>query len=268
MEVNDNNIEEQIMLLADGELDATAAEAVMDYIGRHAAYQEMLDMYLSVKLEPEEEIIFPDKESLLREAPTALPLKTRTATPVWRWVAAAALLITISATAGVLLQQREPAGAPLVAIQYSASLNKLGIVPVPEDSLVAEVNTKQATKPEHRPVLKRQPDDPQHSNQVVVAATTKEDRSEVVTPLAMVREQSMPVTERPVAVLEKKEAIAVATSEFPSPWSPLKEETVEGINELVAQVRTLKEDVREKTQLLKKATIVLRLGNKEIALNK
>ena len=270
MELNDNNIEEQILLLADGELEAPAVEAVLAYIGQHAEYQAMLDAYLSVQLQPEEDIVFPGKESLLREEPQTMALKPRSMMSGWRWAAAVALLLIVGVAAALLLQRPDYNEGPSVAKQ-SPVVQKAVPPAVQQGSLIASVNPEKQTKApqKDRKLVPQRPLNSSRRQSPVVAVVEPQQRKiESIASLATVAGQNLPVATDPVAVQEKKEAL-VAVVQEPSPsWSPLKEETVQGVNELVAQVRTFREDVRQKTQLLKNATIVLRLGNKEIALNK
>jgi hypothetical protein len=268
MELNENNIEEQILLLADGELDAAEAAAVMAYIGAHTEYRAMLELYRSVKLEPEESIVFPGKELLLQEETAAVTFRART-THVWHW-AAAVILFLVAGIAAALLLQRP-------GYKEAASLAKLS--PIIQQTLppaiqkgnpVASVSRKEQIAPKQaRKTLRQKTNSiiPRQSP-AAVSETLQQRQPDAIASLATVERQALPVSDdRVIVIRERKETVAVAGQQQPS-WSPLKAETIEGVNELLTQVRGLKEEVREKGQLLRKATIVLRLGDKEIALNK
>jgi hypothetical protein len=51
-------------------------------------------------------------------------------------------------------------------------------------------------------------------------------------------------------------------------WLPVAEENLQGMNDLVAHIQTLKERIQEKTQSLKNTAFVIRFGDKQISIGK
>ncbi len=71
----------------------------------------------------------------------------------------------------------------------------------------------------------------------------------------------------PVIQEDKQKDGMAKTAVLPA-WLPVNEEKLEGMNDLVAQIKTVKEKVAAKADLIRKSTFVIRLGEKEIAFGK
>ncbi len=275
MKLTKENIEEQILLLVDGELEEEATAAVLAYIEQHTEYQPMLDAYRATQLQPEEHIFFPGKESLLREEPMVLPLQPAPR-PVLRWVAAAAILIIIGTATALLLQRSgDKGGGPTLAVNEAGVKSPASVKPGTRsaDTLTAKTTTKNvlADNKVVSPAIHRQKTRVVPQEPVVAVVPLPQREKESVTPLATASASEMGIASGPVTAtaLDKRELVALSQEKEPaSSWSPIKEETKQGVGELVTQIRTIKEEVKEKAQLLKGATIVFRFGDKEIALNK
>jgi len=63
------NYEEYMMLYADGELPEAAIEKLLDFVAQHPELKGELNAYMSTRLQPEMEMVFADKESLLQPVP-------------------------------------------------------------------------------------------------------------------------------------------------------------------------------------------------------
>lgn len=63
------NYEEYMMLYADGELPEAAIRELLTFVALHPELQAELNAYMSTQLQPEMDMVFADKESLLRPAP-------------------------------------------------------------------------------------------------------------------------------------------------------------------------------------------------------
>src|SRR5690349_12472735 len=73
MKINRHNYEEFFILYMDNELNADQRRAVEDFVSNHPDLKEELDTLLQYKMTPDETIVFPVKEELLKvEESTAL----------------------------------------------------------------------------------------------------------------------------------------------------------------------------------------------------
>lgn len=94
-----SNYEEWLVAYIDNELTPEQRTAVEAFAGQHITVQKELELLQQTKLQPET-ILFPDKESLYRKEEKVRPLVW------WRIAAAAVLLIGISTTAIVMLNNK------------------------------------------------------------------------------------------------------------------------------------------------------------------
>lgn len=95
MKHTDNQyIEEQILLLVDGELDPAQEQTIRDIIAGSPEYQELYDTYLSLKLEEEADVVCTFKEELKKPETIAfIPAKRRTRWPLYAAAALAPIVI-------------------------------------------------------------------------------------------------------------------------------------------------------------------------------
>lgn len=85
--VNMENYEEYMMLEADGELNETERKALYDFVAKHPELQKELDAYLSVRLTPDTNLVYENKEQLMKKGGgTTISLRS------WGVYAAAACL--------------------------------------------------------------------------------------------------------------------------------------------------------------------------------
>ncbi|HEY6505476.1 MAG TPA: hypothetical protein VIZ28_15990 [Chitinophagaceae bacterium] len=103
--INMNNYEEWLLSYIDNELTEQEIKDVEKFVAGHSAAKKELELFQKTKLQPEA-IAFPDKESLYRKEEKAKVVAIRW----WRIAAAAVLLIGISTTAIVLLNNKPRRG--------------------------------------------------------------------------------------------------------------------------------------------------------------
>lgn len=256
-------------MLADGELGPEAEAAVMAFVEEHEEYRALLDLYLSLKLEPEQETVFPGRESLLHEEPLVKPLQRKRTFMLLPVAAAAACLICVL----VFWGQKEPEPKrPAVAMHQEKAMPAPAVPSQDTGALLAAV-----PQDKRRPHKNRPEPAPVRSAVAQARAAGNPDPllparpQQEIARLYMVREPLIVAAEPvPVQAGVPVELLLPAVDKVidAQEWTPFKEETVEGVEELVAQVKAIRENVQEKTRMLKKATIVFRLGDKEFALNK
>lgn len=132
--VNKENYEEYMMLYADRELTAKQEQALMAFVQQHPELQQELDMYAATRLQPDEHIVFADKDSLLKEETT----KKAIWLSGWKQYAAAACVVI--AIAIFMLNKQHPANDQQPSITIAD--NKPYTPEQPEETI-----TKQAVKP-------------------------------------------------------------------------------------------------------------------------
>lgn len=280
MEVNKNNIEEQILLYVDGELNTAEASALLQYIALHPEWHSLLDEYKSLVIPQDDDLVFEGKEALLQPEPQVIAFKKESSLGWMRWAAA---VVLIAGAAGLTWQlSRDDKGQALpgtsgIAMQQQpkATLAADTVTPAPQ---LAQVKTVTAVKPV-APVLQpakapvhavpqaQQPEVQLAKNEAVQIAPIAGSSPTLVA----VQETQQPALElqrADVLVAEAPEqAVAINTEKLPS-WLPVNEEKLEGVNDLLAHIREVKNKVAEKANVLRKSTFVIRLGGREIGFGK
>jgi hypothetical protein len=275
MKLSIENIEEYILLLADQELDEAEEVEVVAFIEQHAGYKPMLDAYLATKLDPAESFVFPDKESLLKSGPVALPFQKKNTKPL-RWAAAASILIGVSVAGALLFSNKEIKDSGHNSIASKDTIRKALptiINNVSPDSILLAKETKTTTASKTIPV------------QVSKAIVPVQTHFAAITPELPTKKETVPaklddvdvtkvrvyanVTADAIAMAEQEPGISDEHTGKPLPaWLPVNDENLQGVNDLVAHIQLLKERIQEKAQSLKKTAIVFNIGDREISIGK
>lgn len=106
--IKDQNVDEDLLLLIDGELDAEKEDKVKQQLATDSDYQKQYQWLLRTKADPQEIIPYPNKAELYRHSVRRLPVAF-----VLR-IAAAVLII---ASLGVVYLQQEKGNAPATMAQ-------------------------------------------------------------------------------------------------------------------------------------------------------
>lgn len=101
--VNLSNYEEWLLLYNDNELTTEQKIAVEEFIDKHPQAKTELEVLQRAKLQPEENIVFTNKESLYRREEKVRVIAIKW----WRIAAAAALLFAVSITAFLFINQQK-----------------------------------------------------------------------------------------------------------------------------------------------------------------
>lgn len=72
--INETNYEEFFLLYVDGELSAAERREVESFAGTKPQFQQELDLLLQTKIEPEHEVVFPDKSLLYKKEEKKRPV--------------------------------------------------------------------------------------------------------------------------------------------------------------------------------------------------
>ena len=266
MTLNKENIEEQILLFIDGELDEVAEQQLMDYIEAHPAFQAMLDEYLMAKLDVGETAIFSDKESLMRHETKVIPISKKTA---FTRIAAAAAIVIVMLGSLWLFQKEEGDDQTIIAInKYSLSPQNQTTAPQPATdtaSTIASIKSKYDSNKTKTKIYR-----PAATETAVQAHEQRiaHKRTEL-TPIADLQHVSIQeVQANIIGTTYTIPSTAIATEDKTAlpQWLPIKEENLQGFNDLVARIEDLKETIQEKRAQLKSQTIVVSVAGKEFTI--
>lgn len=97
------NYEEWLLLCADGELNVAQETAVKNFIAAHPAINKEWEQLLQSRFQPDEAIIFADKDKLYRREEKVRPMLPRW----WRMAAAAVLLIGAGLTTAIIINNNK-----------------------------------------------------------------------------------------------------------------------------------------------------------------
>lgn len=121
--VNISNYEEWLMLYLDNELTIEEKTAVENFIASHPAVKTEFDILAKTKLQPEENIVFPDKELLYRKTEKVRVIQIRW----WKVAAAAILILGVGISTIFILNNRKPSiSGPTATREIKNSNNTTG----------------------------------------------------------------------------------------------------------------------------------------------
>lgn len=271
MNLSNENIEEYLLLLADNELDQAEENEVRAFVAQHAAYKPMLEAYLATRLDTTESFIFPDKESLLRSGPTVLPLRKTNVKPL-KLAAAVAVLLGMGVAITLMFTTDQPANHDKEVVVKNSVIKKT-IVPltktVKTTAVFAQVSKQSNTIGINNNKHSKAANNNIHN--IVAYTTPLKQKQQVPVHLASasVNEIVVDAAIQPQTIAIINETQSQEREHTPLPeWLPVTNENLQGVNDLVAHIQTLKERIQEKTQSLKNTTFVIRFGDKQISIGK
>lgn len=272
MQITEQNIEELILHYIDGELDPATAEDVLEYAGKHPKFAAMLEDYQQTVLSPDANMMYPDKEELLRPEITAIPFRRR---PAWKFsmTAAASVLLLLSVLAIKHIRNKEeiPTAVKIAKSHTGPAQIAAPILPAIPEAVTAKHNAgvNNMTRPPHR--NNRSAAIIQQGSATEVSQPKPQKQPEIA-PLpsqkAMRIPQEIELNATMAAVISPQaETAAPARQKLPE-WLPVREEKIDVVNELVAQFKEVKERFEEGGRTLKNASFALKIGDKEIGFGK
>lgn len=121
--INMSNYEEWLMLYLDNELTSEEKTAVENFIASHPAVKTEFEIFTKTKLQPEENIVFPDKELLYRKTEKVRVIQIRW----WKVAAAAILILGVGISTIFILNNRKPSvSGPTATREIKNSNNTTG----------------------------------------------------------------------------------------------------------------------------------------------
>ena len=263
MSLSKENIEEQILLFVDGELDAVSEQQLMSYLDKNREYQSMLDHYLMSKVDAEESIIFPDKKSLFRQEENVTSFFAKL--KIFRWAAVIALTL---AAASIFLFNQNKREINYSAIAKYYEVKKIAPEIITRDTGISKVIVgKRHKEAKHKWPAKSVKREQLREKNKIGKVVVRKDLE--VTPITFKGQPTLKVEPMIVAVLAKNTSYSYHTEEasnkLPS-WSPVNDENLVGVVELIEQVQSLREKIQQRAKMLRNTTVVIQLGNKKIEL--
>lgn len=271
MNLSNENIEEYLLLLADNELDEAEENEVMAFVAQHSEYKPMLEAYLATRLDSTESFIFPDKESLLKPESTVLPLRRTNIKPL-KLAAAVVILLGMGVAITLMFTTDSPVDKDKVVASKDRVIKNTVVPPIKTTKDTTAVFAQVSKQSNIIGINNKQPKAVNINVHNMVAYTTPvRQKQQVPVQLA-----SASVNEITIGAVIQPEAIALV-NESPlqerehktlPEWLPVAEENLQGVNDLVAHIQSLKERIQEKTQSFKNTAFVIRFGDKQISIGK
>lgn len=268
MKLTQENIEEYILLLVDDELDDAAVAEVNTFIATHEEYRTLLDAYLSVKLDAGDAMAYPDKAHLLKAEPVAIPLQRPYR---WLWSGAAVVVLMLGLSLILLRKGGDEKALPVVTLASSQAV-PAKVPPVVQPAVDEDTSpaspaavAKTTVRKQHVTTAKeRAKPQPVAGHTDAVAYRVKETIPALDTRMEpRYLSEASPVVAARSLPGERAPAMLVSNRSLPT-WVPVKEESLEGMNDLVNQAQELRNNISEKARMLKKASFVIRIGDKDI----
>jgi hypothetical protein len=127
-----SNYEEWLVLYMDNELPAEEKTAVEDFVASHPAVKTEFDILAKTKLQPEENIVFPDKELLYRRTERVSVIQMR----FWRIAVAAMLTLGIGiSTIFIVNNRKTPVSGPTASGEIKTTNSTTDQVTTPKNSI-------------------------------------------------------------------------------------------------------------------------------------
>jgi hypothetical protein len=275
--VNMENYEEYMLLYADKELSHEQEQALLDFVQQHPGLKAELYAYAATRLQPDEAVVFTDKESLMKTKPGGRTVWLGG----WKTYAAAAsvilfiVLFSINRHSKEELQPvvvkketiTEPVTTPPPVIKEEPE-EKEELHSKPPVNTVAVRKTQPATKNKtvaeqvHQPVEKiPTPVLPvAEQEEVIVKSAEHKDTAQYIAEATIpkvkaIAEQQEQVSAIPKPVDRKNSFIAAVLGEKPAGLERLEEE----VNEKLTAAKTIREQIKNTD-----AEVSFRIGKKEL----
>jgi len=126
--INMSNYEEYLISYVDNELNASERNAFEKFLAAHPAVKEELGVYQQTKLEPEEKIVFANKEILYRKEE-----KVRVISMQWWKIAVAAAVILVAGMGTFIILNKKDTTTPGTSVVKTTTDKKSTPTPVVTD---------------------------------------------------------------------------------------------------------------------------------------
>lgn len=263
MIINKGNIEEYVLLLIDGELNAAEETEVMAFIDNHDEYRLLLDQFLDTKLDIET-LAFEDKESLLKAETTLLPLKKRKSYMAWAASIAAiigvGIIFKIMNSDKVSVNSSATSGYSMASLKMdTAGKNTVAIQ-------VVDVVEKKPVKRTDHAVTK------QIKENKVVPPVAERVKADELQPLAVADYRTVNIEHNsslePVELVPSPTRIISPVDSDETDNAFVSADKLDIFNELADELISVKDNIKEKVKSIRISSLAISFGNKEYTIVK
>jgi len=269
-----DNYEEYLLLYADGELDKEEEKALLDFIAAHPELKGEMDLYTAIKLVPDENLVYSNKQQLMKTAGKTVGFRN-----VWAYgVAAACAAVLIAIGLRNFNDGNNTTGTTIAhvnTVQNSniSTLPKKELHSTPVNPVTVETKKEQKTRPitkapvYHKPVQQYIASNTQpHPATSNTHITPEPKQTEVATPqqkpetsntIASATEDKQPQLIPPVSEEIKEDKKGLLAS------LPVKENLL-ALNELSKNVGEKFEKIKDIPDKIRDTDVHFRIGKKEL----
>lgn len=275
--VNMENYEEYMLLYADRELTPEQEQALLDFVAAHPELKPELEAYAATRLQPDETLVFAEKETLIKTEPGGRTVWLGG----WKTYAAAAGVILFIVLFSINRPGKEDV-PPVIVKKETVTAPVTTPTPVinEEPLKTEELHSKQPVNAvaakTTQPVIKKQPlvDDqveqkveqrtapvpPVMKTEEVIVKTAEKESEELIAEATISQDKAITVQQEPSQtaaqpVNRKSGFIAAVLGDKPAGLEKLEEE----VNEKLTAARTLREQIKNTD-----AEVSFRIGKKEL----
>jgi hypothetical protein len=207
-----SNYEEWFVLYMDNELTAEQRTVVEQFTAANPEIQTDLQLLLQTKSEPEQSIVFPDKETLYRREEKTRPIIW------WRIAAAAAVLIAVATTAIVFVNKKsgttKPGSEPIVSGKPAINTTPQENIPATNNNSITAPVIQNNVAKENTVVKEEKPLQKILPEQTVIASVTKKDertKKEAVTVTTVKKNEPVISDNAPRQMIDNDAVAAINT---------------------------------------------------------
>ncbi len=223
--INIINYEEQLLNYIDDEVTADQRKKIEKFTGQYSVVKQELALLQKTKLQPEEDVIFPDKSVLYRKEE-----KVRVISMTWFRVAVAAAIILIAGFATfrlintngdtpTVVEINKPKNQPSDKISDQPISNPANQIPQDTKDDLAKADKKSLEQPEEKRDVKGKVDETvvpktsiaKRENKNNLPEERKNNNQQISDPNEMIAIASLPDRERNDVIVEKNKADAINT---------------------------------------------------------
>lgn len=278
------NYEEYMLLYADNELNEAEVKTLMAFVEEHPELKKELNAYAATKLVPDKELVFENKDILLKKGGSDTIALNR-----WYYYAAAAAVLFFAVFIVNREQVKNENTAPIAKTESKAAhpitgdtagkdLHSLPVNPVATETTVADNKPATTTIKKHtapvKKAIKTYTPQTQKTQDIYVAQDEpkKTERPTVVStenkPALAVNTQADKKQEVPAVTKSTPEEPNAAPEEESKKgllaWLPIRKEKKEGVTALADAVNDKLEKVKKLKNNLKDADVTVKIGNTEL----
>ena len=265
-----DNYEEYLVMLADGELDATGQKELEEFMAIHPEVREELALFETVRFTPDATQVFENKESLLRSEPKGMVISLNQ----WIRYGAAAGMLALVAFGAMKWQQRQTGTTEVVANNdnKTGNITQVKVTDTPHDTVIEEQPIARNEQPKVQKLHKTVQQPAVQKSQVArqeKAAKTLFDETPVKLEITAVEKMELKPVYHETAQVKALPRVNI-NAPAPEPdhdalaWLPLDQERKQGFNEVKDALSARLEKAKEIRDNIRNTDMAVKLGKKEL----